>query len=420
MKHFAIITSFYFSFFTVIAQVPYTAYHGNLHSHTSISDGVGSPEDAFNHARDSAHLDFLAVTDHLEQIYLDLLGWYETNNAADAATVNNVFVGFAGYEWGSPQYGHCNVLNAENMGDPTTYTDLSDFYQDVLDASPAFGFFNHPAEEVYFTNWDNFAYAGAVVDAAFPLIEMQELYQEYWYFFALNHGWHLSPVMNQDNHSADWGTKNDKRAGIWATDLSRQSLIDAMIAGRTFASWDKNAEMWIDISGQPMGQTLQRYADMPLHIYITDPDTESWSSVDIVDSTGTISTFIPSGSTVDTIINITPSVSDWIVVRACQADSQVVWSAPIYFTGIITQLPNQYLESFFNTFPNPSDGLSTFESSDDIERIEITDITGNIVFCNNFKNTRKISVNLDELSKGIYLAKIFSENNITTKKLMIY
>src|SRR6185503_5267687 len=44
----------------------YTAYFGNLHSHTSYSDGVQTPPDAYTFAHFNAQtpLDFLAVTDH--------------------------------------------------------------------------------------------------------------------------------------------------------------------------------------------------------------------------------------------------------------------------------------------------------------------------------------------------------------------
>jgi len=37
---------------------------GNLHSHTGYSDGSGTPAEAYEHARDVARLDFLAVTEH--------------------------------------------------------------------------------------------------------------------------------------------------------------------------------------------------------------------------------------------------------------------------------------------------------------------------------------------------------------------
>ncbi len=39
-------------------------FFGNLHSHTSLSDGSGIPAEAYAHARDRAGLDFLAITEH--------------------------------------------------------------------------------------------------------------------------------------------------------------------------------------------------------------------------------------------------------------------------------------------------------------------------------------------------------------------
>jgi hypothetical protein len=39
-------------------------FFGNLHSHTSYSDGSGTPDEAYTHARDVAKLDFLAITEH--------------------------------------------------------------------------------------------------------------------------------------------------------------------------------------------------------------------------------------------------------------------------------------------------------------------------------------------------------------------
>jgi len=39
-------------------------FFGNLHSHTSYSDGSGTPSEAYAHARDVAKLDFMAITEH--------------------------------------------------------------------------------------------------------------------------------------------------------------------------------------------------------------------------------------------------------------------------------------------------------------------------------------------------------------------
>jgi hypothetical protein len=39
-------------------------YFGNLHSHTAYSDGTATPKEAYAYARQTAHLDFLAITEH--------------------------------------------------------------------------------------------------------------------------------------------------------------------------------------------------------------------------------------------------------------------------------------------------------------------------------------------------------------------
>ena len=46
------------------AQAQEQVYFGNLHSHTSYSDGSGTPEQAYRHARYTARIDFLAIPDH--------------------------------------------------------------------------------------------------------------------------------------------------------------------------------------------------------------------------------------------------------------------------------------------------------------------------------------------------------------------
>ena len=44
--------------------VAYNVYYGQLHSHTRISDGTGSPAQAYEYARDTAGLDFFSIADH--------------------------------------------------------------------------------------------------------------------------------------------------------------------------------------------------------------------------------------------------------------------------------------------------------------------------------------------------------------------
>src|SRR5439155_22506772 len=49
---------------SISAHAADLVFFGNLHSHTSYSDGSGTPAQAYTQARDVARLDFLAITEH--------------------------------------------------------------------------------------------------------------------------------------------------------------------------------------------------------------------------------------------------------------------------------------------------------------------------------------------------------------------
>jgi hypothetical protein len=79
---------------------------GDIHTHSELSDGTGTPDHSFYYAKNIACLDFNALTDHAEIILfapwsLNILesstnNWYEPNN----------FVTFHGIEWTCVRTGH--------------------------------------------------------------------------------------------------------------------------------------------------------------------------------------------------------------------------------------------------------------------------------------------------------------------------
>jgi hypothetical protein len=90
-----------------LAQHP--IYWGDMHGHTGISDGKGSLDDYFTHARDVAKLDFVVVSDHdfgsAAPWKMPKETWKLTQDKADQYTVSGKFVAIAGYEWTSqPKY----------------------------------------------------------------------------------------------------------------------------------------------------------------------------------------------------------------------------------------------------------------------------------------------------------------------------
>jgi hypothetical protein len=73
-------------------------------------------------------------------------------------------------------------------------------------------------------------------------------------------------------------------------------------------------------------------------------------------------------------------------------------------------------------YPNPiTDGHLTISSSESIQSVQILNITGKIVFNQDFQpNTNTVDLELDKLEKGIYLVRIgFIGKETHTEKVMV-
>jgi len=408
---FFLISFFLFPFFS-FSQLPFNCYFGNLHSHTSYSDGVGNPRHAFVYARDTAHIDFLAVTEHLE--ILDSSEWDSVKFMADEVSVDSVFIGIAGYEWTSDTFGHCNVFDTPVMLSPLNVNgehNWNSFVQDVINENHIVTQFNHPGFPLNSLNWNSFTYMGESVDSAFALIEIIYYLEEYFYKMALDSNWHVSPSDNQDNHDADWGTKNEGRTGVWATQLTRQALFDAIKAGRTFSTMDKNSSVWLDINGTPMGSEIPYTANMPLHIVLNDADTEQWSDIQLIGANGRLFLSLTNHAAfLDTIVYITPSVSKWLYLKAKQYDDQYVFSAPIYINGLPQGINNYWKQFDIAVSPNPLNTLSTVTFQLNETRnvtLKISDISGRWIttLCDHKlpEGKHKFNIPSANLTQGVYL-----------------
>jgi len=81
--------------------------------------------------------------------------------------------------------------------------------------------------------------------------------------------------------------------------------------------------------------------------------------------------------------------------------------------GVGIQYINQNL--YLNIYPNPTTGQLNFNTNTQINTIEIYNLTGQKVL--SFNNTNAININ--ELTNGIYMAKVFTANgSIATRKII--
>ncbi|MHA2377933.1 MAG: DUF3604 domain-containing protein [Candidatus Thorarchaeota archaeon] len=91
-------------------------YWGDIHGHTELSDGTGSPEHSFYFARYVASIDFCSLTDHGE-IMLFIPGALDIlERTTNAAYDPGHFVTFHGIEWTNTDAGHYTcIFNGEQL-----------------------------------------------------------------------------------------------------------------------------------------------------------------------------------------------------------------------------------------------------------------------------------------------------------------
>lgn len=323
-------------------------YWGVLHCHTSYSDGEQTPAYAFAYARDVAQLDMLVVTDHLEQLYLPFPvadKWGKCHEQADEAYAPGEFLADCGFEYGSgfilPWFwstGHNNVFFSDYLF-PMIQLDFHDFYQTLVDCSTCIGQFNHPGDEEH-QNWNNFEYF-ADVDKKMNLFEFNGGGPVWDMFFqALDMGWHVSPMYNQDNHDADWGTKNDRRSGFYLADLTREDLYNAMKDRRSFMSYDKNASVKLmaklaDDKKCWMGSIIKNYPFQTITLEVEAFDLDAGDGFTAIELYGPGKTLLDSfecGNAENCYASFEANVSGptYFVVKANQADGNWLVAAPIW------------------------------------------------------------------------------------------
>lgn len=233
---------------------PYQTYIGDLHNHTSYSDGSGTPALAFATAYSNG-ADFLAVTDHSH--VLTPIEWQNTINQANAATIDGEFVALAGYEYGQNLgEGHINVYGTTEVISCTGYNQLADFYLWLKNQPEAIGQFNHPTDnfnlnfyEAEFNGNGNQGMALQEIDS-WPVTT----YPHQYYNTFLDNGWLVAPTDGDDQHGTAWGSA--LHTGIVATELTQESVLDALRNRRTFATQHKDLRVVLWANDELMGSVL--------------------------------------------------------------------------------------------------------------------------------------------------------------------
>jgi len=377
---------------TVFCQ--YNFYFGNIHSHTSYSDGnkdsattgYNNPGSDYNYAKASYHMDFLGIAEH---------NHYSSNNnpgmhvahypmglyQADTANQNGSFVAMFGMEWGTiSQGGHVVVYGVPQLigwesgsggwGPTNNYDiycnkgDFTGFWPIVRTFSAGFCTLAHTQSGDYGNLLDGAAYnantdsvitglairSGSAMSTTTNYTDPPATLYESKFLKALALGYHLGPTIDHDNHYTTFGRTNKGRTVVLARALNRDSIMAAYKAIRFYASDDWNAQVNFTINGNVMGTVTTTGLNSSISVIVTDPDApgdpnDNINKIEIfygIPGSGNNATLLTSntGSTSLSYAHITTiNTGYYYYAKITQADGDIIWTSPIWINRIATVVP---------------------------------------------------------------------------------
>ncbi len=339
--------------FETSVEPPMNVYFGDIHNHTSYSDGSGTPVDALA-AGEAAGFDFMAISDHSYAIADS--EWEDTLAAVEAAT-DPGFVALRGFEYTQGAEGHINVYNTERHAVRTdtgcAYCDytpnleagstVAGFYQWAastgligIDEAGTVMQFNHPGW-INFNDWTYHPEVSAIA-------RMEEVgngngtsyaFSEDEYIRSLDYGWKVGASNNADTHTAYWGINTDHRTGVIMSELTKDALLEALRERRTFATEDKNFSLWMKANGAWMGSEIANSGSIQFEIHGLDADGELATLVEVITDQGvSILKYVPETSdfTWTTQLDISTGVH-YFYVKVTQADGDRIVGSPVWTMG---------------------------------------------------------------------------------------
>jgi len=355
-------------------------YFGNLHAHTSYSDGnqdsstsgMTTPLQAFTYARQSSHIDFYGISEHNHNSAGMPSPVYYQRGLQDAntATVDGEFVAMYGMEWGViSNGGHMLVYGFDSLcgwdfGTQEIYVPEGNFAKlfQVINRKPgSFAYMAHPQSSDYsnlFSQTFNAAADNALVGTAMrsgPAFSTNTSYSNpassnylTRYNDALRLGYHIGPGIDHDTHNSVFGRQTAGRLVVLAHLLNRAEIYNALRQRRFYASDDWNAEVYFSIQNQPMGSRITAAGNPQLQVSVNDPDGENVSSITVysgVSGSGSAPTQLTATNNSNTL-TFTHSISSgteyYYYLYIIQSNGDKIWTAPIWYTrndNVVVQAP---------------------------------------------------------------------------------
>ncbi len=331
-------------------------FWGDLHGHSSLSDGTGTPEDYFAYARDVAGLDVSALTDHDHWgvLFLDQNPdlWQRIREAAERANEPGRFVTVLGYEWTNWIHGHRHVLYFGADGpllsavDPAYETPAQLWSGLRASGLPALTFAHHSAGGPIATDWsfapdpelEPVTEVASVHGASEAPDAPSPIYRPLRGNFvrdALDRGYRLGFIGSGDSHDGHPGlaqiaSRTGGLAALLADDLTREGVRQALLGRRAYATNGPRILLQCALDGERMGASVAA-AGAPARLYLRAIACGPLASVDLVRS-GSVQAIDAQGELEVALELELPALApgEYVYVRVVQEDGGCAWTSPFF------------------------------------------------------------------------------------------
>ncbi|GAA4002987.1 hypothetical protein GCM10022408_13110 [Hymenobacter fastidiosus] len=459
-----------FCWASAYAQNPtYQFYYGNLHAHSSYSDGnqdrniskAATPAQDYSFADASLHLDFLGISEHNHsQAGMLRPNYAKGLHQADSMT-NASFVALYGMEWGVISGGgHILVYGVDQLlgWEPGNFdvfvakNDYQGLFKQINRRPGAFALFAHPQSSDYgnlagtatFSPRADSAIAGTPLRSG-PATSTNITYSnkstssyESTYQRMLAKGYHLGIGFDHDNHNTTFGRTTPGRVVVLAPTLTKADLLQALRGRRFYASDDWNIQVNLTVNGQPMGSIVEGTGNANISLNVADGDNEAVGSITLmrgvpgngVNAVAVATTPLGTAALTYTDINV-PNSAYYYYAVIIQNDGDRIVTSPIWYSrGSVMATANAQALAALDVFPNPIQGgeatLSYALPGASRVTLDVLDSMGRRVkvLVQNEQQSAgphayTLPVNQLKLAPGLYTVRLLQATGTTYRKLVV-
>lgn len=340
-------------------------YWGEIHGHCGLCDGLGSPEQYFEHARNVAHLDFTSLTSHAP--YLSDCAWQRIQEVTNSVHVAGKFATILGYEW-SGAGGHRNVYTSSPELDILRENDgvrgLDDLWKALEGRSDLLVVPHHtlpfgrlephrPDLEKLIEIYSMWGCSEHVKNPMSDKPDHGTSVQD-----ALAEGKRLGIIAGSDNHDGRPGCSGERpgtksrygnltfKAGltaVYAEQLSRQAIFGALCKRRCYGTTGARIIVDFKVNDRWMGEEIP--AANPRRVTASVVGVEKIERIEVIRNNQTAHTHRPEGSAAqlqwddespwEDVAIRRPGMAPFLFyyLRVVQADGETAWTSPVWLSG---------------------------------------------------------------------------------------